>query len=294
MKNIFFIKIKYFLEYLLIFLIHNILYVLPINFSSNIGGFLFRLIGPFTKQNYVAKKNYLKIFPLAKKMEVAEAINNSWSNSGKTFAELLILPRIIKNHKNIVKIEGEQYLENIKKNKDQAIFIGIHESNWELLIPIIDRLGISLGAIYRHINNPYINKLIVNLRNKSLKSKKSFYTPKGKESAKDIINALKMNLSAIMLIDQKDSSGEYIEFFNTKVKTQIGFLKLARKYKIKIIPVHNIRDKKNNFTIKFYKPFEIHFNELNNSEQMKKIHEIIEEWIKENPSNWFLQHNRFN
>ena len=114
------------------------------------------------------------------------------------------------------------------------------------------------------------------------------------KSAKEVINAIKNNLSIVLLIDQKDSAGEIVSFFNYPSKTQIGFIKLARKYNLKIIPIHNVRNKKNNFTLTFYPPLENISKGLSDIEVMEKIHSIIEKWIKDLPSNWFLQHNRFN
>ena len=32
---------------------------------------------------------------------------------------------------------------------------------------------------------------------------------------------------------------------------------------------------------------------LSDNDAMKTIHRIIEQWISDNPSGWFLQHNRF-
>ena len=32
---------------------------------------------------------------------------------------------------------------------------------------------------------------------------------------------------------------------------------------------------------------------MSDIEAMCKVHTVIESWIKENPANWFLQHNRF-
>ena len=34
-------------------------------------------------------------------------------------------------------------------------------------------------------------------------------------------------------------------------------------------------------------------NDISDINAMEKIHFLIEKWIKENPSDWFLQHNRF-
>ena len=211
---------------------------------------------------------------------------------GKTFFELLILSKII-NKKNKIFIEGKKYLNKIIQNKEKVIFVTIHQSNWEIVLPSIDKIGIPLGGIYRHINNYFINNLILKIRNKSIKSNKSYYTPKGKKSAKDILKGLKNNISILALIDQKDSAGETIDFFNYPTKTQIGFIKIARKHNIKIIMVQNIRNHNNSFTLKFHKPLE-NFNHRSDKEVMKSIHLIIEDWIKSDPSSWLLQHNRFN
>jgi len=288
MKSKLLIKIKLNLEYFLIYLIYKFTSILPINLVTNLGGFIFKIIGPLTKTQTIVRKNYLQIFPHADEVRVLKESKLSWLNIGKTFFELLILPRIITD-KNKIHIEGLNNISDIIKNNEQVIFIGIHESNWEILLPTIDKLGVGVGGIYRHINNPYIDKLILNIRKKSVLSNNSFYTPKGKQSAKDIINGIKKGLSLVLLVDQKDSAGELIPFFNKPSKTQTGFLKLARKYNMKIIPVRNIRDINNDFKVKFYPPLK----NISHIDTMKIIHAMIEKWIKDCPSSWLLQHNRF-
>ena len=292
MKSKLIIKIKLNLEYFLIYLIYKITSILPINLVTNLGGLIFKLIGPLTKTQKIVRKNYLQIFPHADEIKILKESKLSWLSTGKTFFELLILPRIIADNTKI-DVEGLNNIEDVINNNEQVIFFGIHESNWEILLPTIDKLGIGAGGIYRHINNPYIDKLILNIRKKSVLSNKSFYTPKGKQSAKDVIGGIKKGLSLLLLIDQKDSAGQLIPFFNKPSKTQTGFLKLARKYKMKIIPVRNIRDKNNEFKVKFYPPLKNIPENFTDINTMKTIHSIIEEWIKDCPSSWFLQHNRF-
>ena len=291
MKSRLLIKIKINLEFYLIYLIYKITSIIPMNLVTNLGGFIFKLIGPLTKKQKIVRKNYLQIFPGANEIKILKESKLSWINTGKTFFELLILPRIIAD-KARINVEGLSNVTDILKNNEQVIFVGIHESNWEILLPTIDKLGIGVGGIYRHINNPRIDKLILNIRKKSVLSNISFYTPKGKQSAKDIINGIKKGLSLVLLIDQKDSAGELIPFFNKPSKTQTGFLKLAKKYNMKIIPIRNIRDKKNEFKVKFYPPLENSKN-ISDIDLMATIHLMIEGWIKECPSSWFLQHNRF-
>ena len=107
------------------------------------------------------------------------------------------------------------------------------------------------------------------------------------------MDGIKNNISIVLLIDQKDSAGEIVDFFNYPSKTQTGFIKIARKHNLKIIPVQNIRNKNDTFTLKFHKPIENISNELSDKEVMRNIYKIIETWIKSQPGHWLLQHNRF-
>ena len=100
-------------------------------------------------------------------------------------------------------------------------------------------------------------------------------------------------MSIVLLIDQKDSAGDKVNFFNFPAKTQIGFIKISKKYQLRIIPVQNIRNDNDTFTIKFHEPIKYISNQVSDINAMRDIHCIIEKWIKSNPSDWFLQHNRF-
>ena len=97
----------------------------------------------------------------------------------------------------------------------------------------------------------------------------------------------------LVVIDQKDSSGEEVLFFKRKVKTQTGFLKIARKYNLPIIPIQNKRIDNGKIELTFLEP--LYHNDANTSDKqmMETIHYKIEEWIKSEPSQWFWQHKRF-
>ena len=284
------IKIRFFVEYIIVKFLFIILSVLPINIVSNLGGKILKFLGPFSKQHITAIKNYKRIFPNHSKKLRNQNISKSWENIGKNLFEISILKKIDNNKKIIIK--GDNEIKLLLKRNQPTIFFGIHQSNWEILVPLIDGLGFPLGAIYRHINNQYIDKIIFRKRTGSLKSNKSFYTPKGKKSAKDILEAIKLKKNVFVLIDQKDSAGDLVNFFNYKVKAQTGFIKIAKKFNMALVPVQNIRNDKT-FTVIFHKHFLINDKNILEKEVMGKIHNIVENWIAENPSQWFWQHNRF-
>ena len=284
-------KLIHFFEYIGFMLIYFVYKILPLRLSVKFSSFLFRNFGKFSKANKTALNNCRHVFPNLNDEEIQIIIKKSWHNLGVTICELLRINDIFNQNK--IKYNKVENIEDFIINKKQAIFIGIHQSNWEVLVPSLDRIGISIGAIYRHINNTFIDKLILNIRQNSLVSKRSFYTPKGRKSAKDIIEGIGKSVSILLLIDQKDSSGEEVTFFNKKVKTQTGFLKIARKYNLPIIPIQNKRINNGYIELTFLEPIYHNNIEINDNQMMEVIHNKIEEWIKAEPTQWFWQHKRF-
>ena len=287
------ISFRYRTEYYLFRFFTIILNLLPKKISIKIISNCFLFLGKFSKYHLIAKRNCKVVFPELNEKEITKIINKSWKNLGKNILEITHLKKIIKDQDSI-EIKGSQILKKIKKEASPVIFFSIHSSNWEICVPILDHQGFSIGAIYRHINNKYFNRYIYNKRTEALQSKNSFYTPKGRISAKEILEGVNKNKSIFLLIDQKDSAGNLIEFFGKKVKTQTGFLKIARKYNLKIVPMKNIRLPDNKFQITFEEPLEHNDNQISDDKKMLEINKIIEKWINESPQNWFWQHKRFN
>ena len=166
MQNKFLLTLGKILEFILVYLVYLILKILPINFVSKLGGLIFRTIGPLSKTQKIVEKNLIQIFPENSINEIRKKSRIGWYNTGKTFFELFKLNKIVQSKK--ITIEGEKNIKKLLENNEKVIFVGIHQSNWEILLPSLDKLGFSVGGIYRHINNPYIDKLILGIRNKSI------------------------------------------------------------------------------------------------------------------------------
>ena len=289
----FLIKIRYFIEFFLFKIILFLLQLLSKKTSSKIMSKFFLFLGRLSKYNQIAKNNCRIVFPYLNEMEIKNIINNSWENLGHNLFEITYLNKLVKE-KNTIEIKGREILDNIKNDGFPVIFFSIHSSNWEICVPVLDQNNFQIGAIYRHINNNFFDRYIFKKRTEALQTKKSFYTPKGKVSAKEILEGVIDNKNIFLLVDQKDSAGTEVNFFGKKVKTQTGFLKIARKYNLKIVPMKNIRLPNNNFQITFEQPV-LHNNiEVSDEKKMLEINNIIEKWIRQNPDNWFWQHKRFN
>lgn len=289
----FFISFRYFLEFFIFKIIIFLLFPFSKKVSAKIISNSFMFLGQLSKYNKIAQNNCKMIFPNLNEEEITKIINKSWKNLGHNLFELTFLKKLLKD-KNKIEIKGLEILENIKKENLPVIFFSIHSSNWEVCVPFLDHNDFKTGAIYRHINNTFFDRYVYKQRTSSLRTKDSFYTPKGKVSAKEILEGVINNKNIFLLVDQKDSAGTEVNFFGKKVKTQTGFLKIARKYNLKIVPMKNIRLPNNNFQITFEQPL-LHNNiEVSDDKKMLEINSIIEKWIRQNPDNWFWQHKRFN
>jgi len=286
-------QIKLFIEYIIVISLFLFLSFLPLNLISHLGNLSLKFFGPLSRSHKIVLFNLKKIFVNLKEKDIQVKAKKSWGNLGKTIFELSVLDRLVNKKNNKIKLSGLENIKSLIEKKEQVIFFSIHQSNWEILVPVIDQLGISVGAIYRHINNKFIDRLVLKKRNQSINTKRSFYTPKGRGGAKDILSAINNNSSMILLIDQKDTAGDNVKLFDILTKTQTGFLKIARKYNLKLIPVRNIRHNNNNFSIAFYPPIKPFDKKVSDAEAMLSIHKIIEKWILENPTQWLWQHNRF-
>jgi len=152
----FFINFKYFIEFIFFRLLFLVVNILPINIASRFGAVLFRLFGRLSKSHITAIKNCHFVFPHLTNKEVEYIVLKSWENLGKTIFELGILKKIL-NTNNFIQTEGLHNIKEILEKKTPTIFFGIHHSNWEIGLPILDRIGMNVGGIYRHINNHLIN-----------------------------------------------------------------------------------------------------------------------------------------
>ena len=91
------------------------------------------------------------------------------------------------NSENLI-IENQHILENIKSNSERVIFISGHFNNFELMAMHIVKSGIDLAAIYRPLNNIFLNPLMERIRKKYICKKQ---IKKGLSGTKELVRNFK-------------------------------------------------------------------------------------------------------
>ena len=282
--------IKYFIEFLIIILLFTIFKFIGFKNSSNLGEKIGKIFGPFTRSKKKISSN-LELSRIGKDdLSREKIIDNMWGNYGRILAEY---PHL-KNFKNgklkqFINIEGGHFLENLKVNKKNAVFVSGHFNNFELMAMQIENRGIDLAAIYRPLNNFFLNPIMEYIRiNHICKNQ----IKKGKSGSRELVKMFKEGKSIALMIDQRVSEGTYINFFNRKCYTTTIPAQLFKKYNCEIIPVYIERNEKYHFNLCFKEPLK--FEESQSTESITlQLNQIIEKMVENNPDQWIWSHDRW-
>ena len=287
--------VRYFFEFISIISLFCIFKIIGLRNASSLGSVLGRSIGPLFRSKHITKQNIKTgLGEMAEKKE-AEIIDSMWSNIGRTFAEYPFLKDFKFNKTNFdhIKINGTNYLDEIKKNNKPVIFYSCHFANFELMAMELDKFGIKCAAIYRPLNNFFLNPLMEYLRMKYICSNQ---IPKGRIGMRKMISKVKDGYSIALMVDQRVSEGPRTLFFNKPAHTTTIPAQLALKYNCKLVPISLERKEGPNFEMTIHEPYKI--EKTGNDEEDTKnitlrINQIIEKMIIKNPTQWIWSHNRW-
>ncbi len=282
--------IKYFFEFIFIYALLIIFKIIGYKNASNLGAIIGKKIGPLFRSNTKIQNNLENSNIGSSREDRKSIINNMWGNYGRILAEYVYLKQFRKNNLNqFIEIEGLNYLNEIKNNNEQAVFISGHFNNFELMAMEIERAGINLCAIYRPLNNPFLNIIMENIRKNYICKNQ---IKKGKSGTRDLLNFFKKDFSVALMIDQRVSEGEDIDLFNRSAKTTTIPAQLVKKYGCSIISVYIERVKNYHFKLYFNKPVKFDDN-LSHQQITLELNKILEKMILKNPDQWIWSHDRW-
>ena len=213
-----------------------------------------------------------------------------WNNYGRVFAEYVFMKEFRSGRLSAnIKIQGYEILEEINKKNKQVIFISGHFGNFELMAMHLDKSGIKLSAIYRPLNNPFLNPIMEKIRKKYICRNQ---VKKGIGGMKKLILLKKKNYSTAIMVDQRVSQGIRSNFFNQEAFTTTIPAQLVKKFDIPIVPIYIERTNGINFKMTVNQP--INFSKDHSEKQITdELNQLIEKMIMLKPEQWIWSHNRW-
>ena len=282
--------IKYFFQFLFIIFFFSLFKIFGFKISSKIGGKLFEIIGPIFRSKKLIHTNIKKAFPKNNSVEIKKLTKLMWNNYGRVFAEYMFIKDFrFEKIDSKIEIIGQEILDEIKKSNKPVVFISGHFSNFELMAMQIEKAGIELSAIYRPLNNIFLNRIMEKIRKKYICKNQ---IKKGIAGTRELIKFQRNNYSIALMIDQRVSEGEKVNFFNQEAYTTTIPAQLAKKFDMPIVPIFIERVNDTNFKIRISEP--LNFLKSDSIKDItSKLNVIIEEMILKNPTQWIWSHNRW-
>ena len=282
--------IKYFFQFLFFIFFFFLFKIFGFKISSLIGGKLFETIGPIFRSKELISSNIKKAMPNVDSKDLKKISRLMWNNYGRIFAEYVFIKSFRSGKLNTrISVQGQDILDKIKKNNQQVVFISGHFSNFELMAMHLEKTGIKLSAIYRPLNNIFLNIIMENIRKKYICKNQ---IKKGIGGIKKIIQLKKQNYSTALMIDQRVSEGIKSNFFNSPALTTTIPAQLVKKFKIPVVPIFIERVNNLNFKITIRNP--VNFTSTDSIQKITDdLNKILETMILHKPEQWIWSHNRW-
>ncbi len=282
--------IKYFFEFIFISILFFLFKILGYKLASRFGSTVTRFFGPLFRSKKNIINNIKRAIPGINESEIKVIIQNMWKNYGRILAEYIFIKNFRKDkNEKFIKVDGKEILNKLKNSKESVIFISGHFNNFELMAMEIEKSGINLAAIYRPLNNIFLNKKMETIRKKFICKNQ---IKKGRSGTRELIEFFKKNYSIALMIDQRVSEGIKSNFFGEEALTTTIPAQLIKKYNCKVVPIYIERINNFYFKMEVNKPIQYDKNATIN-EITLDLNKWLETMILKNPEQWIWTHNRW-
>lgn len=145
------------------------------------------------------------------------------------FIQDLITPRRWRRHIRLSNMR--ETIEFLIKRDRGLIFLTGHFGNWEIIGYTMASIGFPITAVARHLDNPYLNKYILGLR------EKRGLRILDKKGATEAIPRMLADNGRVGFIADQDAGkkGVFVDFFGRKASTYKSIALLAMEYRIPVI-----------------------------------------------------------
>ena len=265
--------------------------LLGVEGASGLGGWLLRTLGPLTGTQKTVMRNLRIAFPDMADDERQALALAQWDQTGRTFAELAVMDRLTPEGGR-VEVVGMERLHALRDSGRPAVLISGHLANFEVMAAVIMASGVPCQVTYRAANNPYVDALI---RQSRERYGIRLFAPKG-DGTRELMAGMKRGDSIALLVDQKYNQGPEIEFFGHPVNASPGAARLALKFDTVMLPLSVVRLPGVRFRVTAHEPIVVSQSEdkaVDTLAGIQAANRFVEDRVRERPVDWFWVHKRW-
>jgi KDO2-lipid IV(A) lauroyltransferase len=150
------LTVRHLIEYAILRVIIGMVRLLPLDFARESSAKIWCLLAPYGRRHRRALDNLAIAFPEKTQGERETIAMAMWCNLGRVMAETMLLDRILAEPERI-EIENPALLDRYSGKMGPAVACSLHMGNWELAMWPLTRMEAKPAAVYRLVDNPYID-----------------------------------------------------------------------------------------------------------------------------------------
>ncbi len=280
--------LRYRLEYALFMGVFAILNLLPFRQRTAFMAWtMSRVVGPLVGYRKRARENLARLWPELSAERRNTITTDVMRNVGRTICELFSPHDLLAlAQRTDLTGPGLAALQEARAANRPAIVISGHFGNYDIVRAKLIAEGFDVGALYRHMNNPYFHDFY--LRNISTIGEPLF--ERGRPGLGAMVRHLKQGGTLAALIDVRANSGIPLPFIGQEALTATSMAELALRYDAVLIPFYGTRLPGGQaFTAELEAPIP-HTDPVT---MTKALNLSLEARIRKNPEQWFWIHNRW-
>lgn len=201
---------KWRLEALGLGLMQRLLQALGPDRASALSGWLWRHLAPLNKRHRRADGQLAAAMPALSGPERRTILLEMWENLGRTTAESFHLSALLADQARFE--VGPETRDAIAQAKATgAVFVSLHQGNWELASPLLNALGLPVAGVYQKLQNPLAEAQALALR--------APHYPlglfaKGNDAARGLLRLVGAGGTVSIMADLRDMGGLSVPFFH--------------------------------------------------------------------------------
>jgi Kdo2-lipid IVA lauroyltransferase/acyltransferase len=295
-----FTNIRFILEYGFLRVIIALVRLLPLDTGREWSAKAWRLLAPYGRRHARALDNLAVAFPEKTQAERQAIAVAMWENLGRVMAETMQLDRILKQPERI-EIENPELLARYAGKMGPAITCSLHMGNWELAMWPLTKVGARPAAVYRLVNNPYVDLYLRGQRQELYPGGlfargKSQGIKAGHDTARMIGSYVRQGGRLGFLADLYDRKGEEVPFFGKPAPSTTIPVMLARRLGTRLWIGRCIRvGKESRFRVRM-REVKVPWTNDPNADAKAALTEMqaqFEAWIRETPEQWMWSNRRW-
>ncbi len=285
---------SYFCQYAALKTVFFSVRLLPYRTACALGRLLTGTTAHFMKKRFARSVRDVQLAFPEKSIQEARAIAmQSWRNMGQIFAEFVHLSAMSRE-KFLQKVEvrGTEKLLKARQEKGGLIHTG-HFTNWEAFGLAAGAIGLEANVMAQKVDNPYVDEETNRLRHTF--GGVTVYSNHHANPFFTAVRLLKKHQLLGILTDQNAIASEiFLHFLGRAAAVSPITALLSIKLQIPVFPVVVTRENgKLVCTVEEALLPPAEYSQENIRAFTRRLTDIYERWIRQNPGNWLWAHNRW-